>query len=223
MRLAKTIGLAAVAALAVMAYVGASTASADWLCEENLAHTATCPAGKQVALNSLIVGLAINKSAKLLNENSEVEMECNSIALGKFLGQEGTSTHKPVLGLMTKFEFSSCSGLCTTAKGINLNYLLLAVAATLLAHVSEDGAGKPGAILKGCPFGAECKFLVEGTSALLSVTGDTMVAAKIPLEKVSTSFLCEFFPDLAYWDASYLLTLDTNNEHKTPIYLTLLP
>jgi hypothetical protein len=225
------LGLAAIAALAAMAYVGASTASADWLCEENLAHTQTCPDAKKVAVNAKIVGLSINAnletgklSATLLDGESEPLMRCNSKVLGKFLGQESVAgEHKPILGLIETMNFEHCEGPCKKANQ-DEPALLLAIAAQLKAWVEPDPTALPGAWLEECTFlNFKCLYRVQTHLEPMTVSGDELIADKIKLLMTSKTFSCEeFFPEEGFWDATYLLTLDTAG-HNEPIYLTLLP
>jgi len=212
-RLIKMSGLAVLAAMATMAFVGASSASADVLCTEDVKHTGTCPAGKVVPANTLIVGLA--EKALLLNKEGKVEEECHSTTLGTYLGSAGS--HAGLNGLITLFDFTNCVGLCKEAIGHSAPFKLFASAASLHATVtSHSGSSlRPGAKLQGCPFGVTC--LYQTPSALLKLGLDTLIAEKIPLERSTFSFVC---PDETFWDATYLVTTDDAN--KTPLYVALL-
>jgi hypothetical protein len=216
-RLIKMLGLAAVAALAAMAFVGASTASADTLCEVN---TNPCPEANRVAAGKLIAGLATNQSAKLLNQNKEALLTCNSETLGKVTATGGG---KPVLGEISKLLFTNCVGSCTKAHGFNLNYKVEAIAAAGHALVSKGtGAGKPGATVEGCPFGVTCKFEITNASALLKVSGDTLTASEVPLTLLNPG-LCSILASAGFWDATYLTTLDVGGKHETPLFLVASP
>lgn len=213
MRLIKMVGLAALAALAAMAFVGAGSASADVLCTENVGHGAECPSSKIVAANTLIVGTSTD--AILLDNELNVEEECDSTTLGKYLGSNGA--HNGLKGLITLFDFTNCVGLCDEAVGHSAPFNLFASAATLHATVTGDnGSLQPGARLQGCPFGVTC--LYQTPSALLEIDDDLLIAEHVPLNRSSFSFVC---PSETAWDATYLLTID--NEAKTPVFIALKP
>lgn len=236
MRLVKTFGLVALAALATMAYVGAATASADTLCQELLKnangefdHTKECPVGARVTTGAKIAGLSVNanletgkKSTLLLNGSNNVLVECDSSVLGEVTRQ---GNHEPVLGLITDLKFSSCGGLCKKATAEDLPYHLEAIASELHALVSEHGAGRPAANLEECTFIGECLYKLKNATSLFKINEDEMIADKVPLTRVGT---CAFLaPAEGFWDATYLITLDkgtlANPVHETPIYLVLKP
>ncbi len=225
MRLIKMAGLAALAALAAMAFVGAGSASADWLCEENVTDEGTCPIGQRVAEGAKILGLTTEaKPAVLLDESGGAAMTCHSTALGLFLGHEETAAeHDPVLGLIKTLSFSNCTGLCTTATEINMPALLLAQASSLDAWIEPHGNGLPGAILNNCTLGlvSNCHYNLESDKALLRIEGDNLIANGVPLVKGECTDPFGLAPEVSTWDATYLLTLD--EPEGAPIYISLLP
>lgn len=227
MRYVKMLGLAAVAALASMAFIGTGSASADWLCHLDVGHENECAVGWRVAKEELIVGLTEQggKKALLLDGNGNVKMECDSKALGKFKGQEETAAaHDPVLGLIELLTFYNCSGLCEKATGHSAPFWLLGEASTLDAWILSDNEDLnllPGALLENCGFpGVHCLYRTEAEKALLKIEKDLLIAHKVPLLKSAGIFAC---PHNGFWDALYLTTLDKAGKHETPIYLSLLP
>jgi hypothetical protein len=209
------LGLTAIAALAVMAYV-ASTASADRLCEEKISDTAACPAAKQVVAGSKIAGL--DTDAVLLDGSKKVLLLCASETLGEVTNAGGAGVH--VLGSITKLLFTSCKTLCTKAHGINLPYHIETNVANLHALVKKEGAAL-GAIIEGCPLSAKCTYSVITQPALLKFENesDFLIANEIPLILANPG-LCSFFAEKGFWDAKYLITLDTAEGHVIPLYPT---
>ena len=217
MRSMKMVGLAVLSALAAMAFVGAGSASADALCETNPGHANSCPT--PLASGTLIKGNTTGKNAFLLNASKEPTMTCRSSALGSLGASHGP--HKGVLGLLTSLLFSECEGLCPKATGHSAPFLFEALVLQLLVHVRTHNATglKPGALLEGCTFfKVNCLFQIQEDSALLTISGDTMTANNVPLVRSGHSGLC---PASGFWDATYLMTLDTPD--LKPIFFTSLP
>jgi hypothetical protein len=102
MKYLKMFGLAAMAATALMAFVGAGTASATVLCKNNL-NTEKCsepyPAGTKIEATSI-------GTAKL--DTSFKTIECNKVSGSGKLLQAGSSTTTPVGGEGT-VTFSECN------------------------------------------------------------------------------------------------------------------
>jgi hypothetical protein len=212
----KMFGLAAIAALAAMAFIS-STASADTLCEENVGETGTCPSAARALVKSKIAGLATG--AKLLGNGGEELLTCASETLGEITR---TGSNLPVLGTVTKLLFTNCVGPCTSAHGFNLNYGVEANATSLDALFSST-TGNPGATIEGCPFGVKCKFEAVSKPVLLRAEGDTLTASKVPLTLTNPG-LCSIFATQGFWDAKYLVTLDPKvGEHVKPLYLVDQP
>jgi hypothetical protein len=216
MRFTKILGLAVIVASAVMA-MGASSASADTLCEENVGETGTCPAALRALTNSKIAGLATG--ANLLGNGGEKLLTCASETLGEITRTGGDFT---LLAKITKLAFTKCTGPCTEANGLHLSYLAEANATSLDELLSSTG-GNPGFVVEGCPFGVKCEFETVAKPVLLSASGDTLVASKVPLKLVNPG-LCSIFAVDGFWDASYLMTLDPKvGEHVKPLFLVDKP
>jgi hypothetical protein len=212
----KMLGLAAVAALASMAFV-ASSASADTLCEQNVGELNECPAAQRALVNKKIAGLATG--AKLLGENLATLLTCKSETLGEITRTGGNLT---VLGTVTKLLFTNCEGPCTKAHGINLPYTTEANA-TSLHTLFSSATGNPGAIVEGCTFGITCKYEASSKPVLLKVSEDNLIAFEIKLTLTNPGF-CSIFGNVGEWDATYLVTLDPKvGEHVTPLYLVDKP
>ena len=114
MRLVKLLGFAAIAALAAMAFVGASTASADVACKENVGHKNECPANKIVIENHFVKGKTEGNPAKFL-VNGVTELSCESEILGQVKANIGP--HKGLLILVTKLLFQVATAFVKKPKG----------------------------------------------------------------------------------------------------------
>jgi hypothetical protein len=209
------LGLAAVAALAAMAFVGASTALADVPCLESGLHaTGTC--GSVWAGN--IKGLTpVGEPALLLGPNLRVEEACHGegLALGATGTNEGSHTGFKIL--LEPLNFSGCKGLCEEVVGENPSWLLLE-ALTLDGWVTSDGTSKPGAKFQKCPLGVTCLYTLSGAEPwLLKGESDLGIADHVALARTQGTFC----PSEAFADAKILLTKDEVN--GAPIYLASLP
>jgi hypothetical protein len=229
MRLIKMIGLAALIALAAMAFVGASSVSADSLCLVDPViggHNGECPAEK--VYKGPILGLA--KSSVILAEG--LETLCKSEFLADWIKNEGA--HIGLELLILHFIISECKGSCKSTKAENLPYKVLAVALKLHVIVTGDGKGNP-AWLKECTlFGFPVNCLYEAKEALLEYElgepGKTNAALKalVPLTRGGDSALC---PASGEWHALYeiykdlgeLSSLPPIGKEGAPLYLTALP
>ena len=205
-------------ALIAVSAVAATTsveASADTLCEENIA---VCPEVKRVKVGAKIAGLA--KGTSLLSFSSlSIELKCNSETLGEITRTGGG---KPVLGTLTKMLFTGCEGPCKEAHAVNLPYSVEWSA--VQGHALFKAAvNRVGMLVKGCPLGLECHYEANISPFLFSVFGDAFIAFEAPLT-VQNPGSCLVLPNEVKCDATYLLTLDPQvTEHVTPITLSSSP
>jgi hypothetical protein len=137
MRLIKMLGLAAVAALAAMAFVGAMPASAETFCTQSGHHTDECPAANRYNGNLVVT----STSKVLFLQNGEIEDECDStlLALGATIENEGNHTGVKILVDTGALSFTNCTGLCNSTESINPVWLL-AQTLSLDAWVTGDPA-----------------------------------------------------------------------------------
>jgi hypothetical protein len=142
MKYVKMLGLAAVAAIAAMAFVGAGSASATTLCKVN---TSPCPEASRYPVHSTV--LALSTEAKL---TGSLTVTCHSHVT--VLSETNDGASKALLGKITALLWTSCSG-CSP------------VTTTLLPSGSLLGstltAGKTEVELKGCLGFATCKAVVN--------------------------------------------------------------
>jgi len=223
MKYVKMLGLAAVAAAALMAFVGASSASATVLCKTALGAGGTCPSGWAMkAGDELHAVLESGTSAVLTEEAPEHTVKvivCTSSTVQGKVTEEGTST-TTAKGEITTLDFTGCTSpklggtacTVTTLKG-----------GTLEAHVTGTGpngtlTSNGAEVTTSCNsiFGTiHCIFQTANTNVGVingsSTTGKTATfkANEALLNQVSTSVLC---PEKAGWDGEYEVTTpDTLN------------
>ncbi len=174
MKLVNMFGLAAIVAVAAMAFISASSASATALCINN---EEPCAAGN-VKLNWLLLAA---KSAANAFLGGLFNQECHAEVHAHVLSN---ATHAPATVHLVWLP-TNCSP-CTT------------VSVTSLATVSASGGGNgvitasTSALFKNCPLTAECEFRAEGVTLTVqgSATNATVVANfKMGLVKGS-AFLC---------------------------------
>jgi len=193
-------GLALVAAAAVMAFVGATSASAITELEEVVnckVKTDPCPAGSTWGANTILDGEATDPV--LLSSLGTIL--CASSATG------GTQTTALAHGTIESLSFTTCTlgkTSCTVSPE-HLNYLVLVLLDTAMdggyhAVVSSGGGGNPQAhvvcgSLVDCTFGAaEVLFSVE------LMEHDTLWIVNQALSR--TGGIC---PSTSTWQATYLV------------------
>lgn len=221
MGLIKMLGLIMIAALAAMASLGAVTASADVACKENIVHTGKCPDGKTVIENHSIKGKTAEGgvSAKFL-DSEKLQVECVSEILG--VVKANTGAHKGLLVLITKWDFTNCSGLCKKAKGHSLPFLMLVVALELHALLAKhpDEGLQPAVLLEECTaFKVNCLYEFVAEETLWDVKSDLLISDRTGMLRSGHSMLC---PDSEEFDATYKLYLDTES-NLTGVWPTALP
>ncbi len=208
MKYVKMLGLAAVAAAALMAFVGASTASATVLCkvEGEKAGTATtgtkCPAEKAYPKGTVIH--AVNTSTAIL-EGEPFNIECKKSTVQGETTNEGSAT-ETVDGPITVLTFEECGPSTVTVlkKG------------TLEVHWinNEDKGSHDGTLTANGQevttetstiFGkVHCIFVTENTDlGTLKGGNPATFTANAVIKKLSTNALC---PSPGTWTASYEVT-----------------
>ncbi len=214
MRFTKVLGLAAVAAVAAMAFIGTATAAAAHevvLCDELVA---LCPDNHLWPAGSLALALA--KNPKLVSEilGTPFVVECeDSLTVIELKASMGN----PLPGSITSLEFGklptptlgeNCTG-CT--KGIHS-------ATPLTGNLEMSGeeyflAGSGKATLLGCPFSTTCiyggsvksKIEHNGSHPLHEGNNLAQILIKETLTKQSgSSGIC---PSTGLWEANYVLYL----------------
>jgi len=197
----KMLGLAAVAALGLMALAGAGTASATELCSTN---TSPCTGTVYTSGTAVAAQLKALTVATLTNPISNVICQ-KSTTTGKTTstGAKGS----PVTGTVESLGFTECktaSGVACTVKTNNIPYKASITATTNgngTLTVTSDGTGEPGATVE-CGSLINCSF--STASAVLEVTGGNGAIAKANgIGLAPKGITC---PLESHWDAEYEVT-----------------
>ncbi|MGN6276246.1 MAG: hypothetical protein ACTHNP_10010 [Solirubrobacterales bacterium] len=193
MKYAKLIGLAAIAAMALMAFAGAGTASATRLCkaaEKTCSSANTYPKGTEI-----VASLEKETTAILRNTESSIVDTCTgSETKGKTENESGTSVSGPISSL----TFTGCSNPTSVLKNGSLSVTNISGTnnGTVTAKESEVTISV---------FGTTCTFGAGGGTTLGTLTGGAMATMDIKavVNLVAGSFLC---PKTAVWEAKYTVT-----------------
>jgi hypothetical protein len=205
MKYAKILGLAAIAAMAIMAFVGASSASATVLCKTTLVEGCAAAKWDYPAGTEIHAVLVENTEAKLENlSGSTIYAHCSESTLQGTTANTGSST-----------ETVSGSGVVTWgAKNVGCSTTVDTLEnGTLEVHYGEKGDGVvtgKGVVVTVELFGVTCAYGTAATGTKLgtltepaSSTADTVIDANAEVEKKSGGFLC---PSETRWTAEYTIT-----------------
>lgn len=213
MKYIKILGLAAIAAMALTAFVGAGTASAakTVLCKAN--ETPCSPANTYAAKTKIVAGLKAGTNAKLKTEGGFVNptVECTTSAVE---GETSEIEGEPLKGKITVLSFGGCSaagfGKCTaTAKNLPYNAAITTdpksepeTMGDGILTVTSGGTGNPGAEVVCEKIAAPCVY--SAVSFALTIKGGNpaeVIASALPLS--GGVFPC---PPKATWTATYTIT-----------------
>ncbi len=195
MKYLKILGLAAVAAAALMAFVGASSASADVLCEEN--NTPECGAGKQIThIEASQVGTGT------LNTTGGATLAKCSGASMTAEDTEGSATHEPG-GPVSFINWSGCN---TTVDTISPGHL--SIETTVVEGVHHDTVVSSGGTVTIELFGISCEYTTgTGTSLGDLSTGEPAILnINAVVLKDGGGGLC---PGSGVWQATMQITNHT--------------
>jgi hypothetical protein len=183
----KMLGLAAIAALGLLAFVGAGTASATTLfTNSNL--TGAYASGTEVHSN-----LTTGKTAVLTDGSGNPLVTCTGSTVA---GKTSNTTGTTISGSITALTFSGCD---TTVD-------VLANGSLEIEKTSKANEGKvtgKGSQVTVTIFGVSCTYGTGTGTTLGTITGGTAPILNITavgLTKVAGGFLC---PSTAGWDANY--------------------
>jgi hypothetical protein len=188
----KMLGLAAIAAAAVMAFVGASSAMAEstWLCKNNLGKTLTECSEPVTELHGVATNLTLLSSL--------VEVLC-----------EGSLSKATVLGLgtpqvahLTELTWTGCKtsgGSACEVKTLKLGLFDILKLSLTDAHVTSLGTevNVHCGFFINCTYGGEPVLLA--LPAELPKTAGLLHANKLKLTSVGGGFC----PEESFWDALY--------------------
>jgi len=219
MKYLKVFGLAAVAAVVAMAFIGASSASATALCSVN---EAKCPTEAQLGAGTVIEA-HLKTGTKAVLETSLATVECSkSVTKGKTT----TGAAETVKGVIEELSFEECQTKtgetkCTVGSALNLPYngsiVALGSGNGKLTVTKGTGGGNPGATVT-CLGVIECTFRTP--SAVLKVFGGNPAVAKaeaITLSEHSVGLKCPASETTAKWTAEYEVL------KPNPLFISELP
>jgi len=195
----KTLALAAVAAGALMAFIGAGTASATELCSTTTAAGVACPAGQKVT--GLLKFSLVPGSREILKETGlETLNECSTSESEEEITNSGSST-TTVTGKIIKWKAASCSLPHTnTLLG---KFEIHKIAGTSNGTLTADTVTKTtintiffGTCVYAITAGQSIGDLTEGNPAILHVNA-------VKHKQEGSNFAC---PSTVLWTGTYQLT-----------------
>lgn len=207
MKCVKILGLTAVAAAALMAFVGASGASATVLCKTVPAGTptgTTCPSGWALQAGDRIhATLAAGSDGTLTtHEEFKPNITCKKTTIEVEITAEGSVT-ATAQGNVTALTIEECgeSEVKTLTKGTaEIHWIEGTHNGTLTGSGTQITSSTPSI------FGSiHCIYATNATD-LGTLTGGTtasMRAESVAIPKLATSSLC---PSAPTWDATYTIT-----------------
>jgi len=191
----RLIGVAVVASMVAMAFIGASTASATFNTTLCKVKEDPCAAGNQYPSGTVLSGqLAAGKTAKL---TGALEVTCSaSTVSGK---TEGTLGVTSLLGTITGLTFTSCGSTCESITAESFPYV---------SHLLNTGGLKgtltvlnPKVTLKNCTI-----FKITCTATAASVVLDVDTTVQPPTIKAINEPLSLGACGNGTWNAEYVLT-----------------
>jgi hypothetical protein len=190
MKYLKMLGLAAFAAMALMAF-GAGSASATKLCTDS-ACTTVYPAGTEIH-SSLVAGT----TARLTSGSTTVDTCTASTIKGKTSNESGATVSGNIETLSWGETNTACSVTTDTVKNGKLEI-------KWTSGTSGEVIGKESEVTTNT-FGTSCTFGTGTGTVLGTITGGTApkITISTTVQKTAGNFLC---PNSAGWDAEYVVT-----------------
>ena len=208
MKYVKMLGLAAVAAMALMAFIGASSASATVLCSESGKTTNCASSGKDYAAATTIsASLDSGTSAVLKTTGGLIENTCTTSTVEGPTANTGGAT-ETVRGTVeaAKLTFSNCSNTTDVTEGgeLEIHWISGTDNGTLTAKnfaVTQILAG------------ITCTYTAGTGTDLGTVTGGSPATLDVNavVNKSAGGFAC---PSTAVWVANYTVT------SPSPLYVS---
>lgn len=200
MKYLKMIGLAAVAAMALMAFAGAGTASAAGV----LCSTATNPCtSKWAAKTAMEFTLKTGTSAKLTTTEGTVLDTCTGSSVSGTLTENPNSTTKNATGTVATagLTWSGCSVTTSTLEG-----------GTLEVEAGASGAGTVKAkgfkVTTNTGLFGSCVF-TAGTGTTLGTLSEGTAGSSTLVVNANVTRESGLCPNSAKWVAEYTLTKPT--------------
>ncbi|MGN6276147.1 MAG: hypothetical protein ACTHNP_09515 [Solirubrobacterales bacterium] len=201
MKSLKMLGLAAIAALGLMAFVGAGTASATVICKTNLNP---CPAEWMVSTGTNIVSsLATSATLETSGSTPETLDTCTGGSVSGPTEQTGSSTETVSIKVPKEnITWSGCTRTTDTVSGGTLEFHYEGSGKLTVTVKEIQVTVNIGGVSCTYGYGSEYKDLAtidppEGTRTHATITINTLVP------KTEGSFAC---PKEPRWTASYEVT-----------------
>ena len=198
MKYVKMLALAAVAAGALMAFIGAGTASATVLCSTT---ADPCPAGQSWPVNTVLdFSIPSGSTANLVDTTGEELDKCSTSTVKGKISNAGGST-ATTTGAVEELTWGSCTFPTKTLTLGNLE--IHKISSTSNGTLTADGTFEVtintiffGSCIYGVTSGVDLGELTEGSPAVFH--------ANAVAEKFSGSNLA--CPSTSKWTATYTLT-----------------
>ena len=203
MKYLKMVGLAAVAAAALMAVVGAGTASATELCSTN---TTPCTGTKYGTGTTLKASLVTGTEAVLSTNLDTVKCAASTVE-GKTTsaGGSGATVVKGEIVSPSGLTFTSCKdsfGNTCEVKAVNLPYNAEVSGSGEAAELVVTSTAGAGATVK-CGSIINCTFTTKSASLAVKGLATPPVASAEGISLARTGGLC---PSTSTWTAKYQIT-----------------
>lgn len=198
MKWIKNLTLAAIAAAAFMAFLGAGTASATQLCATSGAGS-ECAGGGKFEYSGNITGTSTNATLSTNLANVECSDSATTITAN-------SSTGAPILGEVTALSFTGCQteGIVHTACTVTVKNLPYSASLEGKTLTVTDPVGAGAKVVCGTVL--SCEFLTTAANLTITNGEPTVAVAKEVALSHETGAIC---PSTATWNATYSVTAPT--------------
>lgn len=212
MKYVKVLAIAAVAAGALMAFIGAGTASASVICSTT---ADPCPAGQAWPNGTKIkFSLKSGTSASLLDTKGNSLDTCTSASVEGEITNTGSSTETvtgKITGLIWGIAGTPCTFTTTTLKTACLEVHQISGTSngTVTADKCTGGNANSEVTINTGAFGS-CVYTVAAGKSIGDITegiGTGAVFTANAVAEKTSGILC---PETAKWEATYVLTTPSN-------------
>jgi len=194
MKYLKTLGLAALAAMAVMAFVGAGTASATVL------ENGSTKLGTGTTIDASLTG-----SATLTTTEGTVLDTCKAGTVKGKITNAGSST-STVTGAIEELTWTECTEPTVTLNkgGLEIHHIT-GTSNGLVTSIPNPDTGAVSEVTINTTIFGSCIFTIPNGAGIGTLTGTTSGFATFHINAVATrkSGLC---PASAIWKGTYLVT-----------------
>jgi hypothetical protein len=210
MRHLKILGIAVIAAFSLVAFVGATTASATRLCSTN-----TTPCGNVYANDTVFTThLKTGTNAVLTTSGGVINptLTCNTSTVGVTNSNQGGGAGVAVLGRLTSLSFTGCSSVSPTGCSSSATVGSLTGATGAIKYTSGmNGTLQLTPPLVGfhCPVGPNIVLCTFGGSGTVdgTITGGNPAIVHIVNQSIATSGGTLGCPTASTWNAQYQTTV----------------